>query len=176
MADVNAISIEELPDRIIYRYPGGEYLQSVTGFVGALSTGAKTLVNTDIARSYVVPASSIPAKFFVLEISIFACAQLTETVQGIGIMNLPWKFLKVTAPELNYDGRSLQIDFLKETTRFFVPSTQLRALNITNITMEPMISIGDVQSTGLSAFAYSNGGVASNLRAIIQPTITKITK
>lgn len=176
MASINAQSVEELADRIVYRYPGGRFEQTATNWSGALTAGAKTLVNTDTARSYVVPASGIPAKFFSVEWYISTSVNLTENINVGGIMNVTCGFFSISIPTLNYDGRTLQTDFYQEKTVNLIPSTQLRAISMSNIAMDPIFNIGQVQFTALSGFGFTNGAAATKLIAIIQPIVTMFKK
>lgn len=176
MAVIAPQSVEELSDRIIYRYPGGRYDQALTNWNGALTSGQKTLVNTDTTRSYSVPASGIPARFFSVDLYFTTSVVLKEILGVNGNMNVVCGFFSISIPTLNYDGRTLQTDFYQPKTTNYIPSTQLRAINLSNILVDPIFNIGEVQFTALSGFGFSNGASETQLIAIIQPIVTMYKK
>lgn len=176
MATVNAQSVEDFADRIVYRFPGGVYDQALSAWNSVFNEGLKTLVNTDVSRSYIIPASGLSYRFFKVELSIFGYARVTESGGGYGLMVLSCKFSRVSIPSLNYDGKSLLTDFYSEKSENIVVSQQLRAINIGNVLMEPAVVVSDLQFTGLSHLQFSNGAGTSGLRAIVQPTVTAYKK
>ena len=176
MATVNAQSVEDFADRIVYRFPGGRYTQAETNWNGAFTTGLKTLFNTDTTREYSIPASGIPAKFFKVDLYIYTSVQVTESGNIGGLMLLKCGFLRVSIPSLNYDGRSMQTEFYQEKNENYIPSAQMRFINIANITLEPVLDVAAMQYTGLSGITFTNPGTGTNLTAIIQPVVTMYKK
>lgn len=173
MADVNAQSVEDYADRIIYRYPGGRYEQVLGTIAQALTTGLKTLVNTSTARVYVMPATGMPARFFKVEWLISVALQTLGTANDmIGSVLMPCSFLRLSATSLNYDGKELQTEFYEKKSENFVTSPQLRAVNIGNVSVEPVFDFSSWQFTGLSNAQWSGASPNCGLVAILQPTIT----
>lgn len=172
MADVNAQSVEDYADRIVYRYPGGRYEQTAAQISSVLTPGLKVLVNTDTFRSYIIPASGITARFFKIEWVFNLAIQVNNALGGVYNMLIKQDFMRYVtpAPALNYDGRSLQTEFYTEKTENIYSSPQLRAINITNISVEPKAITANLLNTVQFDF---NFGTSSNfLVAILQPTVT----
>lgn len=170
MADVNAQSIEDYADRIVYRFAGGRYEQVLTTFQLAASVGLKTLVNTDTTRAYIVPKSAVQARFYKIELEIYSSINITDTAGVLYLMEA--KFFKVSIPSLNFDGKSLSTEFYGGKSEMFYTSSYLRAINIGNILAEPCGLPSQIQfqtPSGLS-FAFTAG--TTGLRAIIVPTVT----
>lgn len=170
MAAVNAQSVEDFADRIVYRYPGGRYEQALTTMSGAFSVGLKLLANTDINRSYIIPTSGVQARFFKVEYVAIAAAQVAETT--IGNTLIPIQFSKISIPTLNYDGKSQQTEFYDTKFENIIPASYLRAINIGNISIEPVLDYGTMQWTGLSGVQFNIGGATTGLVAIVHPTVT----
>lgn len=181
MADVAAQSIEEFADRIIYRYPGGRYEQSPTTWASLITPGLKTLVNTQTSRSYVVPQIGINAKFFKIEWLINTFMVLNASGGG-GLRVLKCDFARYATPSpaLNYDGKSLQTEFYDKKTENIYASPNLRAINISNIQVEPIGSLSDYTASGISGFSASidwdTSGSTNYLAAILQPVVTLYKK
>jgi len=177
MADINAQSVEDYADRIVYRYAGGRYEQVLTNWAGSLSPGLKTLVNTDTKRSYIVPRSGSPAKFFKVEIFIFSCLKIASPsyyLTPYGLMQCG--FFRVSIPSLNFDGKSQVTEFYKESTEQIVPSSQLRSINIGDILLEPSVIFANIQSNDTGTFSFSGGAGTTGLISIVQPIVTYYKK
>ena len=170
MANVNAQAVEEFQDRVVYRYPGGRFEQALTNFAGALGVGLKTLVNTDTSRTYVVPNSGISARFYKVNIDIYVCIEGTETTFGLTLIKT--SFFRVSMPTLNFDGKPLLTDFYKENNELFVTSSQLRAINIGNMLVEPANEFSNIQGTALSTVSLGGGAGTTGIFAYMQPTVT----
>ena len=171
MATVNAQSVEDFADRIVYRYSGGRYEQTLTTPALSLSTGLKTLLNTDTSRSYVVPASGIPSRFYKVELKFYGSFQINEDNRAIGPTLVPCEFFQISIPSLNYDGRALQTIFSAKSAENMVTSAQLRAVNIGNIQAEPMIDYSIIQNTALSRIQFDTS-LLVGLRAVIEFVVT----
>jgi len=171
VADVNAQSIEEFSDRVVYRFIGGRYQQAVSTMSAALNTGLKTLVNTDTTRNYIIPRSGTSARFYKVELNIFCALQATEAVV-IGACLVPMKFFRVVMSSLLFDGKSLTTDFFKESNENIIASSYLRNISIRDIQMEPVFNPGQLQQTALSQFQFTTGAGTTALYAIVQPTVT----
>lgn len=177
MANVNAQSVEDYADRIVYRFPGGRYEQVLTNWASAFTTGLKTLVNTDTDRSYVVPTSGINAKFFKIDLSIYIAVSVTLTSpSSFSSLTKSW-FLRVSIPTLNMDGKSQLTEFYQEKTEFFYTSQQLRAINISNILVEPVQSYTDLRNTmNVTTVQFDFASALTQLVGIVQPTVTFFKK
>lgn len=167
MASVNAQSIEELPDRIIYRYPGGRFEQASGSFASSLASGFKTCVNTDTTREYVVPSSNQPARFFKIDLFFNCFLSVANTLNGGYVQLVELGFSKIYAP-LNYDGKSLQTEFYEKNNVNLYTSRQLRSVSIANISIEPVA--GSLMAANNGYFAYNTG--VSFIVAIMHPVIT----
>lgn len=177
MADINAQSVEDYADRIVYRYRGGRYDQVLTGWIGAFPASLLTLLNTDTARTYVVPRSGLPAKFFKIELSIYTAAYVTEIAAGVGLTLVKASFFRVNIPTLNFDGKSQITEFYSEKNEQYYTSPQLRAINIGNIQVEPIIPYSDLLFTpGITTPQFNPAGATTGITAIIQPTVTYYKK
>ena len=177
MADVNAQSVEDYADRIVYRFDGGRYEQALTTWAGAVSPGLKTLVNTDTARSYLIPRSGLPARFFKIDLRVrVALKNFSGTTDLTPYALIDWNFLRVSIPTLNFDGKSQVTDFYSDFTEQIVSSPQLRAINITDISVEPSGIFANLQSTSLSNFSFVGSAATVGLVAIVQPTVTFFKK
>lgn len=173
MANVNAQSVEDYADRIVYRFPGGRYEQVLTTWASAFTTGLKTLVNADTSRSYVVPTSGINAKFFKIDLRIYIAVSVTLTSPSSFSSLTKSGFLRVSIPTLNMDGKSQLTDFYQEKTEFFYTSQQLRAINISNILVEPIQSYTDLRSTvNVTTPQFDTTSAVTQLVGIVQPTVT----
>ena len=175
MADVNAQSVEDYADRIVYRYPGGRYEQTLGTYLLALTPGLKTLINTDTARTYVIPQSGLPARFFKISLEIYTSLLLTD-IAGVSTTLIKTGFFKISIPSLNFDGKSLDTEFYKEVNDMIFTSPNLRAINIGDITLEPVQIPGYAQNTALSRMQFDTGAATTGLRAIIRPIVTFFKK
>lgn len=174
MAIINAVSIEDYSDRIIYRYPGGRYEQAASTLFPVFSTGLKTLVNTETSRSYDVPRSGSPARFYRIDYVFNTAASFLLSDNSTNY-SIAIDFLRILINSLNYDGKTAQTEFYEKKTENYLASSQLRAINIGNIQVEPKFSISDIQWTGLSGITPSAATTAF-LIAIIQPVVTMFKK
>ena len=174
MADVNAQSVEDFSDRTIYRYAGGRYEQTLTSWVNVFTVGLKTLVNLDTSRTYVVPRSGLPSRFYKIIIEAYLSVLVTEST--IGQTLIKTTFFKMSIPSLNFDGKSQQTDFYSESTEQYVTSPQLRAINIGNILAEPQMEFSNIQNTSLSALQFQPGAGTTGLVGIIRPTVIAYKK
>lgn len=176
MAQINAQSVEDFSDRIVYRYTGGRYEQALTDWPGALSsTVAKTLVNTQTSRSYIVPASGISARFYKIEFEIYTAVNLTENAVGanIGLTLARMKFLQISMSSLNFDGKPQVTEFYNEKTELMYTSPQLRAINLGDIKMVPLCIWTDLRyPTAVPYPQFSTGAGTTQLVAIVKPTVT----
>jgi hypothetical protein len=176
MANVNAQSIEDYADRIVYRYAAGRYEQALTTWTGAFSSStSKTLVNTDTSRSYIVPETNQSARFYKIDIEICTAVNVTEDAIGLTLTNI--SFFKITIPSLNFDGKSQLTDFYEKRTVQFYTSPQLRAINIGDLIMEPVVSYTDLRNTpGVTYPSFSIGAGTTQLIAYLRPTVTYFKK
>lgn len=173
MANVAAQSAEEFTDRVIYRYPACRFEQTPGNVALSLSVGLKTLTNTTASTSFVIPASGISAKMYRVEWCFVTSVQVSEFSHPIGNTLIRCGFNQLIASSLNYDGKPLQTKFYKNTAEVFVISNQLRAINITDLQVEPLWSFGDLQFTGGVASGYLQWTDATvALVALMQPTVT----
>jgi len=178
VADVNAQSVEDFADRIIYRFPAGRYEQAATTWPLVMTPGLKTLVNTDTSRSYVIPASGISAKFFKIEWFFnLAVVMQNDAVPGTPLVMVDIDFLRFAtpSPSLNYDGKSLQTEFYERKIENYYSSPQLRAINISNISVEPKSITANYLggSTSLdSRISWNVVSSVSYLVALFQPVVT----
>jgi hypothetical protein len=174
MATVNAQSVEDFADRIIYRFPGGRFEQAPVTWKDTMTPGLKTLVNTDTNRQYVVPASGIGAKFYKIEwfFSAFVVFVNDATAGAGQEMMTNIGFVRINAGNLNYDGKPQQTEFYTEKIENYYTSPQLRSINIANIQMEPKINAIDAASTGTWTTNYQAVASVSYLGVIAQPTVT----
>ena len=176
MATVNTQSVEDFADRIVYRFPGGRYEQALTGWVGAFSSATtKTLVNTDTSRSYVIPASGINAKFYKIDIEIFTAVNVTEAASGanIGLTQTKISFFKVSIPSLNFDGKPQVTDYYSQKTEQFYTSPQLRAINIGDLIIEPIVMYSELLSTPVVTYPqFDIGAGKTQIVAYLKPTVT----
>lgn len=181
MATVNAQSVEDFADRIVYRFPAGRYEQTPVSWNSMCSPGLKTLVNTDASRSYVVPSSGLSYKFFKIEWLIKTFVVL-DTATAPGLKSIVCDFARYSslAPALNYDGRSLQTEFYEKKSENVYASASLRSINISNIALEPIMHTTDLStggSYGFNAFLdWSTSAVTNYLVALLQPTVTAYKK
>lgn len=177
MADVNASSVEDYADRIVYRYAGGRYEQALTTWASAFSSASLlTLVNTDTSRSYVVPRSGLPAKFYKIELNLFSAVRLTDTNVPIGLTLVKTPFFKISIPTLNFDGKSQLTEFYKQDNEQFYTSQQLRSINIGNVLLEPSMEYSNIQFFTGSYPAFSVAAGSTGFIAIVQPTVTMYKK
>lgn len=170
MADVNAQSIEDYADRIVYRFVGGRYEQALTTFQLAASVGLKTLVNTDTYRSYIIPKSGLQARFFKIEFEFFGAINVTDS-NGV-LYLLEAKFFKISIPSLNFDGKSLSTEFYGKKSEAFYASPYLRSVNIGDILAEPSALPSQIQFETAAGLSFNFGAGTTGLRAIIVPTVT----
>ena len=171
MATVNAQSVEDFADRIVYRYEPGIYLQAAAAITSVTSPGLKTLVNSDTSRSYIVPASGLPARFYKIEWAINLSMVLAPVIGGTA--SIAANFVRLEIPSLNYDGKGLQTKFNVPMFETYYASAQLRSVNIGNISIEPKVN-ADVYSprnTG-GDIAFDSVNAVSYLSATLAPTIT----
>lgn len=171
MANVNAQSIEEFADRIIYRYPAGRY-EAIPGNISTvISTGLKTLVNTDASRSYIVPASGISARFFKIEWVFNMAIQVNNAIIGYDLL-IDHDFIRYSTPDpaLNYDGKALQTEFYERKTENYYQSPQLRSINIKDIAVEPKLT--DLLYVITAQFDLNLGSNSNKLVALLQPIVT----
>ena len=166
MANVNAQSVEDYADRIVYRYAGGRFEQAASLCTTVFSTGLKTLVNTDTSRSYIIPASGISARFFKIDWTFNTFAVFVNN-SGAGTINTKVDFARIVASSLNYDGKAQQTIFIENQVENFYTSPQLRAINIGNIQMEPKMP-----AFGTFNLTYESNSLNSYLVAIVQPVVT----
>jgi len=174
VADVNAQSIEDYSDRIVYRFVGGRYEQALTTFQLSASVGLKTLVNTDTSRSYIIPKSANQARFFKIDLEFYGSINVTDS--GGVLYLLEAKFFKISIPTLNFDGKSLCTEFYGQKSEMFYTSSYLRAVNIGNILAEPCGLPSQIQFETASGLSFNFGAGTTGLRAIIVPTVTFFKK
>lgn len=178
MATVNAQSVEDFADRIVYRFPAGRYEQIATTWGATMTPGLKVLVNTDTTRSYVIPASGVSAKFFKIEWFFkLGVVFQNDAISGTPLVLVEMDFLKflTPAPALSYDGKSLQTEFYQEKTENIYQSPQLRAINISNISVEPRSIASNYLGGSTSLDARVSWNIVSSvsyLVALFQPTVT----
>ena len=175
MANINAQSVEDLPDRIIYRYPAGRYQQTPTNWVYIGNPGLTTLVNTQTSRSYVIPASGISAKLFKIEWVINTFAVFDAGSNGLRSIKYDFARIVTPSPALNYDGKTLQTEFYEKKTENFYTSPQLRSINISDIQVEPMFDITNIAGAGAGLTAVLDFNLAATtfyMAALMQPTVT----
>jgi len=169
MAEVNAQSVEEFPDRVIYRYPAGRYEQGAVSAGNVFSPGLKTCVNTQTSISYIVPSSGLSARFYKIEWLFKSVVQSTNAINSITILN-SIDFLRYSATSLNYDGKSLQTEFYQEKTENYYTSPQLRSINIGNISVETRPSLANYLLTAqIDIFNSTN---TNFIIALLQPIVT----
>lgn len=176
MADINAQSVEDFADRIIYRYPGGRYEAALGAYATGFTTGLKTLVNTDTSRSYVVPQSAEPSKFFKVQLDVYVSLRLTEAGSIAAVMIVETGFFRMSIPSLNYDGKPMMTDFYKQSNESMISSQILRAVNIGDVLVEPRTIASNMQFTALSGIIFNQGAGTTGLIAVVQPTITRYKK
>lgn len=178
MADVQAQSVEDFADRIIYRYPAGRYEQVAVTWQNTMTPGLKVLVNTDTTRRYIVPASGIIARFFKIEwfFNLGVVFQ-NDAVGGNPLVLVEMDFLRflTPSPSLSYDGKSMQTEFYEKKTENIYQSPQLRSINISNISVEPRSIAANYLggSTALDArVSWNIASSVSYLVALFQPVVT----
>lgn len=172
MANVNAQSVEDFADRIIYRFPAGRYEQAALGNISTvISTGLKTLANTDTSRSYIIPSSGISARFFKIEWVFNMAIQVNNYIIGYDLL-IDHDFIRYStpAPALNYDGKTLQTEFYERKTENYYQAQQLRSINIKDIAVEPKLT--DLLYVITAQFDLNLGSNTNKLVALLQPIVT----
>jgi hypothetical protein len=138
MATVNAQSVEDFAGRIVYRYPSCRFQQAAGLWELTMSPGVKSLVNTDLALVYVVPSSGTSYLFFKIQWAIKVGVVFSNgAIPGNPLVFTESSFSKISA-NINYDGKSLQTEFSDKKIENFYTSPQLRAINVGNISLEPL--------------------------------------
>lgn len=173
MATVNAQSVEDFADRIIYTYPAAKFTQVAVGIGAALTPGYKTLVNNATNTSFVVPASGISAKFFKINWIIVPALVVTNNFPAAAGASVTARidYTKLLATSLNYDGKSLQTEICSKEFENYYGSQQLRAINITDISLEPLVKLTDYTSYSTDAQIQPSSGSYSII-AYMQPRVT----
>lgn len=169
--DIGPQAIEEYANKVVYRFAGGRFEQALVNIADAISPGLKTLVNTDTTRSYLIPRYGISALSYKIDL-LFSLAVKLASGGGAAPTMSKAEFFRVSAPTLNFDGRSCVTDFYERKNSFAVVSSQLRAINITNISVEPAINMANLQGTTLSSFVYTAGVLDTQLLLYMQPIVT----
>ena len=175
MATVNAQSVEDFADRIVYRFPAARFEQVPVTIKNTGSPGLKTLVNVATSTSFMVPASGMAARFFKIEWIINTSVVLTNTASGTILQMVKIDFLKYLASSLNYDGKSQQIEFYEKNTENYYTSPQLRAINIGNISIEPIIETTNMSGAGFGLNAVIDWDISSSVSyivALLHPVVT----
>lgn len=169
MANVNAQSVEDLPDRTIYRFAAGRFEQVATSAGNVFSPGLKTCVNTQASISYIVPASGISARLYKIEWNLKMVVQSFNAVNSTNTLN-SIDFLRMSATSLNYDGKNQQTEFYENKTENYYTSPQLRSINIGNISVETKPSLSNyLYSPQIDIF---NSYATNFIIALFQPTVT----
>lgn len=175
MATVNAQSVEDFADRIIYRFPATRFEQTPVTIKNTGSPGLKTLVNTSANVSYVIPASGVSARFFKIQWLINTAVVLSNTASGTILQTVGIDFLRYSALGLNYDGRSMQTEFYEKNTENYYPSVQLRSINLGDISIEPIINTTNLSGAGFGLNAVLDWdiiGAVSYIVALLNPVVT----
>lgn len=170
MASVGAQCIENINDRIIYTYPAAEFTQVPVSVGPALTPGLKTLVNNAASTSFIVPASGNSARYFIID-WVVSCGIVQTNNLTATSFTAKIEYMKLFAGSLNYDGRTLQTLFYAERVSNIYSGSQLRAINISNISIEPKINLTDYISN--SAVAQVQPSASSySIIAYMQPVVT----
>ena len=175
MASVNAQSVEDYADRIVYRYPAARFAQATTTIVLGLTPGLKALVNSATTSEFIIPASNESAKFFKID-WFFNVAFQSVNVSSGSIFNQKISFLEISVTSLNYDGKNLTTSFFEERESVILSSPQLRQINIGNISVDPLqLSTDWINYHPLSTTTLSLGANAF-LLAAVRPVVTRYKK
>lgn len=173
MADVNAQSVEDFGNKVVYRYPAGRYAQTLTTVALAISTGLKTCVNSGTSYSYVIPATGLPSIGYKITWLFKTCIQVYSTTLTSSLL-LDSKFIKYSASSLNYDGKPLQTEFYEEKTENVYVGQQLRAINIGNISVEPITSF--LFESAIANYNIDFNSSVTGIVAMLQPVVTAYKK
>lgn len=175
MANVSAQSVEDYADRVVYRYPSCRFQQVAGLWELTMTPGVKSLINTDLALVYVVPSSGVPYRFFKIEWAIKTGVIFSNgALVSSPLIFVKTDFSKIIA-DVNYDGKPLQTEFSEKKIQNFYVSPQLRAINVRNIAMEPLVMAADLapNPTRISANIASNDAY---LVAMLTPIVTAYKK
>lgn len=175
MAVINAQSVEDFSDRIIYRFPAGRYEQALSNFADTISSGYKTLVNTETSRRYNIPQSGISARFYKINL-LFSAVLIGVGPGAYTSIMARAGFFRINAPSLTFDGKSMQTEFYEPKNEIMYGAAQLRAIDITDIQMEPSLATTDFQGTALSTFNFGAGSLDSRLAVLMQIIVTYYKK
>ena len=175
MADVNAQSVEEYADRIVYRFPAARFAQATTTVASALTPGLKILVNAATTSNFIVPATNESAKFFKIEWSFIAAFQAYSNTSG-SLFNQKIRFLEISATSLLYDGKSLTTSFYEEKEVLMYTSPQLRSITVANITLDPLQVRTDWTNYHPVSTTTLSTGANAFLLASMRPIVTRYKK
>lgn len=138
MATVNAQSVEDFAGRVVYRYPSCRFEQVPGLWQLTMSPGLKSLINTDSALSYVVPAAGISYSFFRIQWGVKLGTIFSNgAIAGNPLIIVKTDFTKLNL-DVNYDGKSLQTEFTSKNIENYYTSPQLRAINVGDLNLEPL--------------------------------------
>ena len=116
MAQVAPQSTEELPDKIVYKYPATRFEQVATIYSDTSSPGLKTLINQDSggSTSLIVPPSANKAKYYTIDVFFKTGVILKNTLLGATYFFIENDFFRIEFPAvglLQFDGRPTQSKF-----------------------------------------------------------------
>lgn len=175
MADVNAQSVEEYLDRVVYRFPAARFAQATTTVAAGLTPGLKTLVNAATTSSFIIPATNEASRFFKIEWSFIAAFQAVSNTSG-SAFNQKISFLEIAASSLLYDGKSITTSFYEEKESVIYTSPQLRAITIGNIALDPLQMRTDWDNFHPVSTTTLNTGANAFLLASVRPVVTRYKK
>lgn len=179
MATSSPQSVEDYADRIVYRFTACRFEQTPTTWVNIGNPGLTALVNTQTNLSWVVPASGLPARFFKIDWVFNTFAVFDAGADGLRNIHCGFSKIVSTSPALNYDGKTLQTEFYNRKSENIYASAQLRAINIKDISIEPIFHTTDIAGAGAalaSVIDFNVGASTFYIVALMQPTVTFFKK